>query len=248
MKPNFSSLLDSILRARLVYEDPIKLWHDNDKSNEYAKVLEDVTKPISLNNGLAYIWTKDDTLFLTFRGTYDINDVWTGLEFYQVRLKDDIFVHDGFHDEFKLLEPIISKFISEFSTLKTIHISAHSLGAGVGQIMAAHYGEKFPDLKIICHTMGCPRTGNLAFVKWFKKNVKENYRIANRYDPVTMVPTSWYCPWLWTNWAHTMDTCIILDKDKYYTSQYDLSYILWFKLDFHQHSLYTYTSGISHFL
>ena len=81
-------LLDSILRARLVYEDPIKLWHDLDR-NEYAKVLKDVTKPISLNNGQAFIWTKDDTLYLTFRGTYDINDVWTGLEFYQVKLKDD---------------------------------------------------------------------------------------------------------------------------------------------------------------
>ena len=44
--------------------------------------------------------------------------------------------------------------------------------------------------RIVCHTIGSPRVGNVNFVEWFHTQVDESMRIANDDDPITLFPIS----------------------------------------------------------
>jgi hypothetical protein len=44
--------------------------------------------------------------------------------------------------------------------------------------------------RIVCHTVGSPRVGNIGFVNWFHSHVDESMRIANDDDPITLFPIS----------------------------------------------------------
>ena len=189
---------------KAVYEEPARVFE-----------LWETRRPVLIESprgtGRAYMYTEGDTAHLCIRGTATAKDVLTDIDAVMHHVKDDVYVHGGFLDEFTSMEPQISAAIG--ADVTTLHISAHSLGAAVGQIAAAHYGDASRSralrtgsraLRTVCHTVGCPRTGNAGFVRWFEKNVHENYRIANIRDPVPMVPAGY-------GWAHTMDRCVLLD-------------------------------------
>ena len=180
-----------------------KLWENKD-----SIFINAIEKPIYItkNEASAYLWIENTTIDtnddkfanIIFRGTNSIQDVIDDLDtcLISVENKDGkIKVHEGFYRQFMSIEPQITKLIQD-KNITSLQIFAHSLGAGIGQIAAAFYGER--NIEVSIYTIGCPRTGNDKFVKWFTKNVKNNMRIVNQYDPVPTIP-------IWPTWVHTND-------------------------------------------
>lgn len=146
-------------------------------------------------------------MHLIFRGTNSFQDIISDIDIRTVHFKRDkskIQVHEGFYKQFIDIEPQIKKLINK-ETIKTLYISGHSLGAGIAQIAAAFYGEKNKEVNIC--TIGCPRTGNDEFVKWFMRNIKNNLRIVNKNDPIPTIP-------MLSLWTHTNNS-ILLKNNKY---------------------------------
>jgi hypothetical protein len=219
--PNFNILLNSAKKARLAYLKPNEMNHLWEDKDIIFKDAISYPKYISKNNADAYFWTEKDTCQLIIRGTDNFYDVLADIDLKLICIKDKIKVHRGFYEQFAAIEPDISLLL-EKETCNKLHISAHSLGAGVGQIAAAYYGERNKEVTI--HTIGCPRTGNAEFVKWFTANVKENIRIVNQHDPVCTIPIS-------PKWIHTYNNSIVLkDKMDYsiYNNNIDIFY-KWFR-------------------
>jgi len=208
--PDFDFLVKVAKMANIAYfnQDEInKLWENKD--DIFINAIE---KPIYItkNEASAYFWienitvdTNDDKCAnIIFRGTNSIQDVIDDLDtcLISVESKDGkVKVHEGFYRQFMSIETQITKLIQD-KNINSVHIFAHSLGAGIGQIAAAFYGEK--NIEVSIYTIGCPRTGNDKFVKWFTKNVKKNMRIVNQYDPVPSIP-------IWPTWVHTNDGFVI---------------------------------------
>lgn len=151
-----------------------------------------------------YIWKKDKILYITFRGTSSLVDVFIDLKCFPKNIKDKICVHQGFYDQFLSVEKqITGELDKHIDDIDEIIISGHSLGGGCATIASAYYGEKYSNKTVSCITFGCPRVGNKKFIEWFSKNVNNNIRIVNKNDPITMIPTSFL-------WNHTFNDCIIL--------------------------------------
>lgn len=143
----------------------------------------------------AYSWVKDKTFFLTFRGTQTQSDMFADIKVLRTYLFPEgdksVLVHSGFLSYFKSLdEQIMVDLDYHLPFIDTIHVMGHSLGGAIATIAAGIYGMRFPGKRILCHTVGSPRVGNLGFVKWFQKNVHESMRITNDEDPVTRFPIS----------------------------------------------------------
>jgi predicted lipase len=225
---NYEPIIKSAARSRMAYNSCVEvdeLWKCS--KDKIAETLYDkwilpqlavASKPIYLTSpetsqqdAQGYFWTNENELFLTFRGTSSSKDMLSNVNIRAYRFKNDIYIHQGFWLQFQSLENEITNLIKE--TIKesplnniTLYIAGHSLGSALAQIAAAYYGEMFPQITVICHTFGCPRTGNKGFVKWFSKYVASNIRVINDNDPVPMIPVR-------PIWTHTIDKCISIDDD-----------------------------------
>lgn len=81
--------------------------------------------------------------------------------------------------------------IENDSTIKSISISGHSLGAALATLAAYQASISLNSLPISLYTFASPRVGNLAFVEKMKQNsFVECFRIANSEDKVQDVPPS----------------------------------------------------------
>jgi hypothetical protein len=208
--PDFEYLIKSAKRAKMAYLNPIevhKLWKNKDEI--LCNALE---CPIYITNkeAQAYFWNEKigDTqnMHITFRGTNTMQDIISDLNVRLVYLSDNkekIQIHKGFYDQFVSIEPQITRLIENQDT-QNLYISGHSLGAGIAQIAAAFYGEKNKEVSLC--TIGCPRTGNDAFVKWLTQNIKNNIRIVNQEDIIPTIPIR-------PIWAHT--NSILLKNNEY---------------------------------
>ena len=165
--------------------------------------LCDISKLIFISSSLdgnAYIWKKENKMYVAFRGTSSRMDILIDLDFTMFHWKEDIFVHSGFIDQFLSLNLNISMEITK--DIEEIHFCGHSLGAGLATLASAYYAEKHPNIKVICMTFGSPKVGNDGFVKWFEKNITKSIRMCNCGDPVTMLP-------FWYGWNHVKNTWYI---------------------------------------
>jgi len=102
---------------------------------------------------------------------------------------------DGFTDmylSFSLTTASTTGFMQAIATLvpagATVTVAGHSLGASLATLFAfdmAH-NTKFP---VVLYTLASPRVGDLIFGHVFDKLVPNAYRVANRNDLVTHLPT-----------------------------------------------------------
>ena len=182
----YNEFVYSAVRAKLSYREPEELVNlMNDKSEAKTQqdliirdILSELTiKPIFFTSQIdaqAYLWIKNDTIYISFRGTSSLKDVVSDLDICSVHIKDGIYVYEGFYNQFLSLESSITEELKKHDNIKILKICGHSLGSTLCQISAAFYGEMFPEKYVICDTIGCPRTGNDKFVKWFSENVTNN--------------------------------------------------------------------------
>ena len=222
----FRALIQSVQRCSLVYEEPevvAQYWLAPTDNPLYSDILTGISSPKyvtsppeSDEDAQAYLWTDDTTVYVTFRGSSNMDDFAADVDVISKELFDDdrdINVHRGFLKQFLSIEPQIRDFLNndpKAQALSTILVCGHSLGGGLAHIAAPFYGEMFNGDKLLrksifCHTFGSPRTGNDAFVDWFHKNVQENYRVANYQDPIPTIPIR-------SVFSHVKHTCILMKK------------------------------------
>ena len=218
----------SATRASLAYKDveEIKsIWKTSQL--EVFKNVKEIPKFYSSDGAQAYSWIQDGVFYLTFRGTDEKTDVFADLDILRTYIyedRPDILVHQGFFNYFnELKEDILLHLTQSSNEFHTLQVSGHSLGGAMATIAAAFIGEILnkPSIKetinfkpidhvkkrIVCHTIGSPRVGNIGFVNWFHSQVDESMRIANDDDPITIFPISCL-------YTHVSDAICINDKCK----------------------------------
>ena len=143
----------------------------------------------------AYGWVKDRIFFLTFRGTQSRSDMFADADILRTYLFPEgdhsVLVHAGFLSYYMSLdERIVADIERNLSSIDSIHVMGHSLGGAMATIAAVVLASKFPELRMVCYTVGSPRVGNAGFVRAFARLVADSMRITNSDDPVPRFPIS----------------------------------------------------------
>lgn len=215
----------SATRASLAYksnEELKDIW--NDSCQEIFRNVEKPPRFYSANGSQACSWIQSGVFYLSFRGTDEFVDILTDLSLERTKLDDPkILVHTGFLRYFnEIKEDIKDELTASANDFHTIQLTGHSLGGAIATIAAACLGkfinnpnelQEEPNFKpkdkakkrIVCHTIGSPRVGNLHFVDWFHTQVDESMRITNDDDPITLFPVSCL-------YTHVSDAICLGDK------------------------------------
>jgi len=207
MNTTYKNCLLSATRAKIAYMDTQSigdLWSTSqkDKTHIVYYIFNNVKSPpiiyTNTESGVfAYTYIQESTLHIVFRGTQGFEDVKTDIDEIRSELylgNPEIKVHTGFLTQFNSIKQQLFETIQEHkTTLTTIHFSGHSLGAALATLAAGYFSPLIRldnNIRIVCHTIGCPRLGNKGFVKWWADKVDESYRILNKHDPVPLVPVN----------------------------------------------------------
>jgi len=170
------------------------------KKITYSEIFYDS----KLNILMWFFDTEKDGVYLVFRGT-QMKSVANWIE--NLHVSQDLYIclfsercchhckiHTGFLNMLEWIEDKLhasdywKKFIDEN---KKINIIGHSLGGALATIVSVHYLNTYehwnPD-NVHVYTFGSPRVGNLNFSMYFDKNIKNKYRVVNRYDIIPHLP------------------------------------------------------------
>jgi hypothetical protein len=232
----------------------LNLWDDNNQSNIVFDGIKSKPKFFYNDKTSAYgflLYNEESkTIYLSFRGTNDIKDVYYDCELDLVSVDnilniDNIKVHKGFLKQFKSLNEEIIKALSELE-YNTIYINGHSLGGGIATIASLYYKIMFPEKKIYLHTFGSPRVGNKDFVKKIQDNIYGYYRVVNEVDPITTYPIS-------AEYLHIGNCLILKSNGKVTITNKDTPYyyrliVSFFHIDLLDHSLDGYIKNINKLL
>jgi predicted lipase len=141
----------------------------------------------------AYSWLQDRTLHFVFRGTSGATDIKIDIDEQRVQLfpdKSSILVHRGFCKQLRSIQTQMLMEIEQLTSLiDVVHFSGHSLGGAVATLAAGVAASASSNTcRVICHTIGSPRVGNKAFVRWWSNLVAESARVQNFKDPIPLFP------------------------------------------------------------
>ena len=171
------------------------------------------------------IWN-NNTIYVSYRGTCDIMDVFDNIDIRHTRIYKNIKVHKGFFDQFSSIEESITKdikMISKEYQIERLVFTGHSLGGSLTSIASAYYGQMFKDrFKIVAHTLGCAPCGNIDFVNWFTSKVDENVRLETEGDIVPYIQ-------IHDDFYHVPNG-ILMKKDGTFVDQYEIKAYNYFKL------------------
>lgn len=212
-----AEILESAKRSQIVYKTPDELEdiiNDVDEhylssfiktelNNTFVYYISD-----KITDAQLYIWIKNRRCYITFRGTSGKKDILKDLKITTEKIKDNIYVHDGFYDQFiSIKETMYTVLDKEFINYDEFIISGHSLGGALAHLAVPFIREKYI-YPITCFTFGSPRVGNKHFVQWFDNCVTTNYRVCNKNDIITTIPLNYY-------WVHTMKKTVNLDQSNF---------------------------------
>ena len=164
----------------------------------------------------AVVWSKLQTVFVSFKGTSTPEDCYDDSKVIPTPWDNSGLVHRGFLQEFESLQPLLTRYLKEQSSVKEVIFAGHSMGGALAQLGATYYGKLYhqsniPNITITCHTFGCPRTGDAQFVKTFQNHTFQNVRVANQADLITLVPEL-------PLWQHTLPS-LVLNGSGHYSIQ-----------------------------
>lgn len=102
-------------------------------------------------------------------------------------------VHAGFNDTFNSYRTQLDGLLRQVGPPPAvIHCVGHSLGGALANLNAALLHER--GYTVCLYTLGAPRVGHYPFAKDLESKLKGRvYRVANRFDPVAMIPVFPFC-------------------------------------------------------
>ncbi|GMH45342.1 hypothetical protein BSKO_13299 [Bryopsis sp. KO-2023] len=153
-------------------------------------------------------WSSD-TILICFRGTYNMKNVWTDLQFVRVvhppkrgmyLMRTQPLVHQGFLESWSGLKDCVINKIDEIlrgdrfdSDRCRILVTGHSLGGALAVLASYDIAKRF-ELgvdRISCYTYGALRVGNHAFVRDYNTVVPDTWQVVNDRDVVPRMPKFW---------------------------------------------------------
>ena len=185
-----------------------------------------------------YLIHKNNTQYFIFRGTGNVLDVISDLDFIQVPFESfpNVKVHRGFYMQFLSIK---DSLIKDLDPTKKIVFTAHSLGSSVATLAAVYFGNLYKDADITLITFACPKTGNHAFAQLFHKtvNLQKTYRFVTEKDAVPLVAAMY-------DYVHVSDAYCI-KEDCVMLQEYDVHWLVAFyhamvKTPVYMHAFNTY--------
>jgi len=155
-------------------------------------------------------------LLIALRGTDTILEWLHDVDFLMVPSPvSEGFTDDGFTSIYKSLRigkltpdaPRISvkdyiKSQIDVGIVRSVTICGHSMGGALGTLLALDLARHTACKELLVYTYASPRVGDHLFVDEYKKYVTSSFRVANRLDLVTMMPTVFPLPY-----EHVQEHC-----------------------------------------
>ncbi len=180
------------LLAYIEFEEPMPF-----EVLKSALAAANITKiePFAVGDTECFLVETDHFVAVSFRGTTDRGDRKTDFRIGVRRVQvdghaQDVRVHDGFYDAFRLVEPVLRNALHRTDEAKPIYLTGHSLGGALALIASAafsgsdHLGGRIAAV----YTYGAPRVGSTGFARVVKA---PHYRVVNEGDMVPQIPPSW---------------------------------------------------------
>lgn len=161
-------------------KDAHPIFYDGTRNEEKTK-----------RDSQGYLLWKNNTIYVSFRGTNDFNDICDVINIRPKKFIKNAYVHTGFAEQFMAIEHRITsdiKNIAKSYPIERLVFTGHSMGGSIASIASAYYGTLFDNLYITCHTFGTPLTGNTEFINWFINSVDECTRLELEHDIVPLIP------------------------------------------------------------
>lgn len=130
---------------------------------------------------------------IAFRGSESRTDWYYDLMIMKHKIKDDIYVHSGFHQQltkggtYDKLKECVQQLLKENPDF-TVYVCGHSLGAAVSTLFGFMFSHETDNNVIVC-SFASPRVGNYEWKKQFEaKTNLTHFRITNKRDIITAFP------------------------------------------------------------
>jgi len=189
----------------------------NSYKGKYGKVVDilDTSKDFIIKEVDGYIGTKDDTLFIVFKGSDGFQDWIDNFKFDQVSypyLNDKTLkVHDGFIHQYGLVRNYIHSYVQSY---EKVVILGHSLGGALSLLCSFDIKLEFPNKDIVCVPFAAPKVGNPKFAKKYEDLLIDTYRFTYKNDLVPRVPPWWTIfPPFFVNYKQTAKEHWLCDVD-----------------------------------
>jgi len=173
---------------------------------EVSDIVNDTCKDDEGMVPIAFIATKDDTIYLAFRGTANISD-----DIIDTKLEQDAYtfltddgsnctmkspkVQNGFNEVYTDIEkPIFDKMQDLIGTkqFNTVLITGHSLGAALAVLALPDLTVNVPLADVIMYSFAGPSVGNSNFVGIYDCLISEgmntSWRVVNTNDAIPKLP------------------------------------------------------------
>mmetsp|Transcript_15172 Transcript_15172/g.15724 ORF Transcript_15172/g.15724 Transcript_15172/m.15724 type:complete len:345 (+) Transcript_15172:17-1051(+) len=175
--------------------------YEEDKCNSSENKLDKFTVKTVKKNRVGF-GIAENTLFIGFRGTENLDNVITDLNIKTFDWKKmQCKAHLGFYEAFKRLKPEIKSSVLKLAVdekVKAVVYTGHSLGGAIAQICSLYFNDLAVtnqlNLKNNLITFGAPRAldkkcaGKIAKIP----NMNVNMRVVYDEDIVPQVPTTPY--------------------------------------------------------
>lgn len=142
-----------------------------------------------------FILESRQEIIIAFRGTSSTSNWISDAIATQVNFKyisGNSLTHRGFTDIYDSARSQIMTALTKLSPIKTLYITGHSLGAALATLCAIDIAANTYYHSPSLYTYGSPRVGDPTFSKTFAMYVRNSYRIANKFDAVTVAPPKIY--------------------------------------------------------
>lgn len=153
---------------------------------------------------IAFIATKDDNIFLSFRGTASVSDaladaliVQEPFAFFSNAPLTGAKVHQGFNELyveirgpiFEKLEALSNEMQDDMFKFNTLFVTGHSLGAALAVLAVPDLREGIENLPpVVMYNFAGPSVGNPDFVDLYTQAVGTSWRVANTNDVIPKLP------------------------------------------------------------
>lgn len=143
---------------------------------------------------IAFISTKDESIFLAFRGTADISEAIIDLMMTQVPypfVEDGGMTEQGFTSLYGSVSDSIIEKIDELintGSFSTLFITGHSLGGALAVLAVPDIMENVSPVRTYMCNFAGPRVGDAQFAKLYNSLINRSLRVVNTNDVVPQLP------------------------------------------------------------
>jgi predicted lipase len=181
---NLDTVLVACKHSWRAYED----ISNNNVSTLYSDATTDAQMLIT------FIDDGKFSMLISFRGTSSVQDMVTNFDLRMNRcdgLYGDpkIRVHAGFLRQYYAMRDKMLLEIDHFCP-ESLLFGSHSLGGAIATLATLDLSINRPNVKVMNVTFGCPRVGNRAFCRLFKRTVdiRNNIRCIHGSDIIPQTP------------------------------------------------------------